>query len=103
MKAAELVIQEINQCLSNTKLRLYFRSLFIDTRLKMNSIRTPDRREPRDFDKAVEVAKKHHAIWGSVIRGLYPDLRDLGDTIDDCDDDIERLAIWAEHLDLYQG
>lgn len=103
MNTAEIIINEINEVLSNKRLRLYLRSLFVDTRIRMNNVATPDRREPRGFDKAIQIAKKHHDVFGSVIRGLYPTLRDLGDTIEYCDDDIERIALWAEHLDLSQG
>lgn len=97
-----LVIEEITQALASKELRTYLKSLFLSTRLLDTDLSVQPIREPRGFEEAYQISLRYRDIFGQAIRGAYPSLYDLSIKIENTKDDIERLALWASHLDQQQ-
>lgn len=73
--------------------------LFYDTRINNINLAEQVYREPEGFDLAVQTAKNYHLEFPREIRKTNPALYQLSIKIEEIDDDIERLSLWATYLD----
>ena len=88
-----ILINLINESLT-TEIKEYAKSLFFDTRISQ-PIGDHILEEPPGFFDAVAVFKKYHDMLPKSLKHERPELHTLALHLEDTDDDIERIAIWA--------
>ena len=84
---------EINSALS-TRQKEFAKSMFVDTRLTQDLYKSIVR-EPASMDEAIALMEKYRDNLGAIVRTERPDLVTLAIALDNTDDMLERVAIWA--------
>lgn len=81
------------------KTRAFLKSLYLDTRIKQ-PLNVQILREPKEVKEAVELIKNNKEEFPLAVRFLRSDTYNTFIKIQNTNDDLERLALWADYLDL---
>lgn len=96
-----MVTTTIDEALSSRQ-KEFAKSMFVDSRLTQDLYMTR-LREPANMNEAIALMEKYRDNLGAVIRTERPDLVSLAIAIDNTDDMLERVAIWAsQYVHLHQ-
>ncbi len=88
-----MVTDTINSSLT-TRQKEFAMSMFVDSRLTQDLFMTR-KREPSNMDEALALMEKYRDNLGAVVRTERPDLITLAIALENTDDMLERVAIWA--------